>query len=81
MRILGQIPHPELIISVFKSGNKLIVQFEIGPFVQTYKFLESDKLSGFEDMEKLVSESWIKDVYQVFDSMNQTYKLRSDEIR
>lgn len=80
MRILGQIPHPELLITVFKSGNKLIIKFEIGPFEQTYKFLETDKFSNFEDAVKLVSDTWIQDVYQLFNSMNQTYKIRSNEI-
>ncbi|MBK6861255.1 MAG: hypothetical protein IPK91_01235 [Saprospiraceae bacterium] len=80
MRILGQIPHPELLITVFKSGNKLIIKFEIGPFEQTYKFLETDKLSNFEDAVKLVTETWIQDVYQLFNSMNATYKIRSHEI-
>lgn len=80
MRILGQIPHPELLITVFKSGNKLIIKFEVGPFEQTYKFLETEKLSNFEDASKLVTYNWIQDVYQIFNSMNQSYKIRSNEI-
>ncbi|MBK7911872.1 MAG: hypothetical protein IPJ80_00030 [Saprospiraceae bacterium] len=57
MRIRGQIPHPELLITVFKSGNKIIIKFETGPLNKTYKFLETDKLSNLEDAIKLVTEA------------------------
>lgn len=80
MRILGQIPHPELLITVFKSGNKLILKFEIGPFEQIYKFLETEKFSNFEDAVKLTTDAWIKDIYQIFNAMNASYKIRSHEI-
>ena len=74
MRILGQIPHPDLLISVFKSGNKFILKFEAGPFEQSYKFLEADRLSSFEDVQRLVNDEWIKEIYLVFDQMNSLYQ-------
>jgi hypothetical protein len=74
MRILGQIPHPDLLITVFKSGNKYILKFEVGPFEQTYKFIEADGMSSFEDVKKLVDGNFIKDTYQVFDLMNIKYQ-------
>lgn len=80
MRILGQVPHPELIITVFKSEMKLIIKFEVGPFEQTYKFFESDKLFDFESAKKLVTEVLIKDVYSVFNQMNQNYKRIEETI-
>lgn len=74
MRILGQIPHPDLLITVFKSGNKYILKFEVGPFEQTYKFMEAEGMSGFEDVQKLVDSKLINETYQVFDLMNTHYK-------
>ena len=77
MRILGQIPHPDLSITVFKSGNKFILKFEVGPFEQTYKFMEADKFTGFEDVKNLVNDILIKEIYGVFDRMNIQYQLMS----
>lgn len=75
MRILGQIPHPELIITVFKSGNKYILKFETGPFEQSYKFLESEIITGFEAIRLLVNDQLVHEIYRVFDLMNEKYKL------
>ncbi len=80
MRILGQIPHPDLLITVFKSGNKYILKFEVGPFEQTYKFMEGDRLASFEDVQKLVTEELIKEIFQVFDQMNSRYQLMTKRL-
>lgn len=74
MRILGQIPHPQLLISVFKSNNKFILKFEIGPFEQIYKFMESDVITGFDAVSNLVNDEWYKKVFAIFDQMNSNYK-------
>lgn len=77
MRIIGQIPHPDLNINVFKSGNKFILKFEVGPFEQSYKFLESDKLNSLEDLQNIIQEDLIKNIYSIFDLMNLEYKNMS----
>ncbi len=74
MRILGQIPHPDLNINVFKSGNKFILKFEAGPFEQSYKFIESDTIRGLEDLQNLVHDDLLKNIYRIFDQMNLEYK-------
>jgi hypothetical protein len=74
MRLIGQIPHPTLIISVFKSNNKYILKFEVGPFEQTYKFLETDRLNDFEGIRQLVTEDCLSEVFRIFDTMNIHYK-------
>jgi hypothetical protein len=80
MRILGQIPHPELIIQVFKSGNKFILKFEAGPFEQSYKFMETERLSSFEDFKTIVTEELIREIYSIFDQMNTRYILISSKL-
>ncbi len=80
MRILGQIPHPDLLINVFKSGNRFILKFEAGPFEQSYKFLETEKLCDFENVKTLVSDELIQKVYAIFDLMNREYQLLSQKI-
>mgnify|MGYP001275747172 CR=1 FL=1 len=74
MRLIGQIPHASLIISVFKSNNKFILKFEVGPFEQTYKFLETDRLNDLEGIRQLVTEDCIAEVFKIFDTMNHHYK-------
>ncbi|MBK7232615.1 MAG: hypothetical protein IPH93_10215 [Saprospiraceae bacterium] len=74
MRLIGQIPHPKLLISVFKSNQKIIFKFEIGPFEQTYKFLETEQLNDLASATVLVTEEWITNVFATFDEMNQHYK-------
>lgn len=73
MRLLGNIKHPKLLISVFKSGEKLIVKFEAGPLEQSYKFLENDKIFDLESIEKLFTESNYIQVFEVFERMYLNY--------
>lgn len=70
MRIVGNIPHPALKISVFKMNMKWAVKFEGGLLEQTYKFRESDALNSLEAIEKLVDEKLVDDVMVTFKSMN-----------
>jgi hypothetical protein len=74
MRLLGQIAHPTLLISVFKSAGKIILKFEIGPFEQTYKFLETEKLYDSTTAEKIVDEELLAKVFKIFDQMNTEYQ-------
>lgn len=73
MRILGQIPHPQILISVFKSNNKFILKFEIGPFEQTYKFIESSDIHSYESVSALVTDVLLQNVFKIFDEMNLAY--------
>ncbi len=74
MRLLGQIPHPDYLISVFKSNNKIILKFEIGPFEQTYKFLETELIHDANSVSKLIDEGILQSVKNIFDQMNTNYQ-------
>ncbi len=74
MRHLGQIQHPQLVINVFKSNNKFILKFEIGPFEQSYKFLESVTIDSFDSIRKLVTDQFMDNVISIFDQMNAHYQ-------
>lgn len=71
MRIIGQIEHPTLKITVFKMDNKLSVKFETGLYEQTFKFRESEELRGFEDMQKVVDQPFINFVLDEFSRMHR----------
>lgn len=74
MRILGQIPHPHLLINVFRSNNKFILKIELGPFEQVYKFMESDSINDFNSVSQLVTDDFLTSVFSIFDQMNLNYK-------
>ena len=71
MRIIGNIEHPGLKITVFKMDNTLSVKFETGLYEQTYKFRESEHLKAFADMQRLVDSEFIQHVEARFASMHQ----------
>ncbi len=71
MRIIGNIEHPILKITVFKMDNKLSVKFETGLYEQTYKFRESDELKNMEGIQKLVDGPFIEAVLNEFKQMHR----------
>ena len=71
MRIIGNIDHPTLKITVFKMDHKLSVKFEIGLYEQTYKFRESNELHDMATMQKLVDAQFIREVMENFAKLHQ----------
>lgn len=71
MRIIGDIPHPSMKITVFKMDNKLSVKFETGLYEQTFKFRESNELSDFDAMQRLVDEQFVQEVLEGFAKLHQ----------
>ena len=47
MRLLANIPHPLLRISIFTNDNRFTLKFESGLYEQTYKFRNGD---GFDNV-------------------------------
>ncbi|HMW39120.1 MAG: hypothetical protein K1X68_10285 [Saprospiraceae bacterium] len=74
MRLIAQIPHPRLQISIFKSDLKFILKFEAGPFEQVYKFMESERYCDADSIRALLTQDLLKDVFTIFDQMNQNYQ-------
>jgi hypothetical protein len=67
MRIIGEIPHTEMRITLFYMNQKYLVKFELHGLEQTYKISEFDYLvSSVEDIKKIVTEDFIKQVSSVF---------------
>jgi hypothetical protein len=60
MRIVGEIPHPVMKITVFKHDGKFSLKFESGLLEHIYKFREDERLQTFEDIQKLVDETFIE---------------------
>lgn len=70
MRIIGDIPHPDFKITLFKMDNRFSVKFESELNEQTYKFRANSELKNTADLIKLVDDEFLKAVYQNFKSMN-----------
>jgi hypothetical protein len=68
MRIIGNIPHPEMRITVFHMNEKYIVKFEAGPMEQVYKF-DQEKFPGFDAIQKLIDEKFLSGVLKKFNEM------------
>lgn len=73
MRIIGNIPHPKLTISIFSMNDKYQVKFEAGPMEQTFK-LTHDEVNGVEGIRKLVDEEFLQKVMARFNEMYLSFK-------
>lgn len=71
MRIIGNIDHPVLKITVFKMENKISIKFESGLYEQTYKFRTGDGMETFEDVEKLVDSAFLERVGGILQTMHE----------
>jgi hypothetical protein len=78
MRIVGNIPHPDIRITVFHMNEKYIVKFEAGPMEQVFKF-DQQKYPGFEAIKKLVDAEFISNALKRFNEM--FLEMRSAEGR
>lgn len=68
MRIVGNIPHPDIRITVFHMNDKFIVKLEAGPMEQVFKF-DQTKFPGFESIQKLVDETFVANAMKRFNEM------------
>ncbi len=69
MRIIDNIPHPQLRISIFSMNDKYLVKFEAGPYEQTYKF-EHDSVEGLEDLKSKVDDAMLENIASIFRKMH-----------
>jgi hypothetical protein len=69
MRVIGEISHPSMKITVFKMEHRLTVKFEDGMYEQAYKFRHSDELNTFEDVSKMIDNDFIQAVRNRFSEM------------
>ena len=65
MRLLANIPHPLLKISIFTNDNRFTLKFESGLYEQTYKFRDGDGYDNVDAIIKLVTDQFCIDVLQL----------------
>ncbi|MDP4954382.1 MAG: hypothetical protein NWQ53_12115, partial [Flavobacteriales bacterium] len=72
MRVIGDIPHHQMKITVFSWNNKYHIKFEIGQFEQTYKIGSMD-LMGMDDINKMIDEAFLDSIMQRFLEMRTSF--------
>lgn len=70
MRIIGQIDHPKLKITVFKNDNRISVKLESGLYEQTYKFRDGEGVEGAEEVERLLDSEFLDKVQDILKTMH-----------
>lgn len=73
MRVIANIPHPKLTISIFSMNDKYQVKFEAGPMEQTYKIAHTE-VNGVEGIKEMVDEAFLEKVLQRFNEMYLSLK-------
>jgi hypothetical protein len=69
MRIVGEIDHPRMKISIFKNEGKFSLKFEGNLLEQIYKFRDDDRLSSVEDVKRLVDADFLSKIEDILRGM------------
>lgn len=71
MRIIGQIEHPQLKITVFKMENRISVKFENSQYEQTFKLGEDERLANLAAVAQVIDPQFMEQVQTNFRIMHQ----------
>ncbi|MCK6694501.1 MAG: hypothetical protein L6Q97_20685 [Thermoanaerobaculia bacterium] len=71
MRIIGQIEHPVLKITVFRSDNRISVKFENEGYEQTYKLGADERLSDVEAIRKWADPLLLEEILARMQQMHR----------
>ena len=78
MRIVGEVAHPHLKITIFKHEGRFSAKFEAGLLEINLKWRMDERLETVEDVQKLIDAPFIAEVEKAFNNMN-TARLDSYE--
>ena len=68
MQIVGEVPHPECKITLFKWNNRYLVKLEKGLFEQTYKVSQFN-VADDEELRQVVNSDFINGAIRQFEVM------------
>lgn len=71
MRVVREIPHPEVKITVFHWNNRYLIKLEAGMFEQTFKISELD-LTSEEDLNELLDDQFVAEAVVRFREMAES---------
>lgn len=68
MRIIDNIPHKSMTISIFQMNDKYQVKFEAGPMEQIFKFLV-EEVKGLDGLKQKINDDFIESTRVRFNEM------------
>lgn len=69
MRIIGDIDHPRMKITIMQHDGKLLLKFEKDLLEQTYKFRAGESLETASALKALIGDSFMGKVENMFHEM------------
>jgi hypothetical protein len=69
MRVVGEIDHARMKITIFKNDGKFSLKFEANLLEQIYKFREDPRLESVEDVKKMLDTEFIEKVENILRGM------------
>ncbi|WP_181304505.1 hypothetical protein [Rufibacter sp. XAAS-G3-1] len=71
MRVVADIPHPEIKITLLAWNGKYLLKLELGPFEQTYKVNEMDVTGGDAEVKSWLDAQFLQNSIELFLSMRK----------
>lgn len=71
MRVVREIPHPQVKITIFHWNNRYLIKLEAGSFEQTYKISEFDVTSE-EEVMALLDDDFMAQALARFNQMAES---------
>lgn len=71
MRIVGEIPHPHIKITIFNWNNRYLIKLEDAVIEQTFKVSQFDVTSE-QDIYKILDGEFLKQAEARFTEMSQS---------
>jgi hypothetical protein len=79
MRYIKDIENEFCKTQLYSFNNKYIIKFEAGMYEQIYKVSEYE-VSGEEDIEEMLGESFLKKVMERFKEMSEDFEIIIDSV-
>lgn len=79
MRVIANIPHPSITISIFSMNDKYQIKFEAGPMEQTFKLAHSE-VNGVDGIKKLVDDLFLEKIMERFNEMYLSFKSAKERM-
>jgi hypothetical protein len=73
MRVVGKIPHPSILITIFEYNEKYTLKMEAGPMEQSYK-ITIDQAGNLANLHKIADSQFLQECLQHFNAMYLSWK-------
>lgn len=79
MRVVAEIPHPEIKITIFHWNNRFLLKLEWGPFEQTYK-VEEYEFTSDNEVKAILNDEFLKEVLTRFQEMAKSLQKATQNL-